>query len=175
MHPHPFLAFPPAFSFLFLSLSISPGLCLSFSLFIYRFDHKGWYDRKNLSFFEITDSVIVAAMGPPGGGRTEISNRVLRHFNLLTYTAMEDSSVATIFTTLMRHFFSSFTEDLQVTNASRLLLHSREVSWKISSPLWAKYRHIDMTSIEGVRTDDMGGEDPLKGFLYREMLSHVER
>lgn len=79
-----------------------------------RFDHKGWYDRKNLSFFEVMDSVVVAAMGPPGGGRTEISNRVLRHFNLLTYTAMEDASVATIFTTLMSHFFSNFTDDLQV-------------------------------------------------------------
>ncbi|CBZ56170.1 Dynein heavy chain 1, axonemal, related [Neospora caninum Liverpool] len=89
-------------------------------------DHKGWYDRKSLAFFEIVDTVLVGAMAPPGGGRTEPSHRVLRHFNLLTYTALEDASVATIFTTLMRHFFSPFAAELQ-SLTEKLVLATTEV------------------------------------------------
>ena len=28
---------------------------------------------------------MLAAMGPPGGGRTFITNRVIRHFNIINY------------------------------------------------------------------------------------------
>jgi dynein heavy chain len=31
----------------------------------------------------MADVQVVAAMGPPGGGRTFITNRYLRHFNML--------------------------------------------------------------------------------------------
>jgi dynein heavy chain len=50
-------------------------------------DHKGWYDRtqKEKPFMRIEDIVFVAAMGPPGGGRSPLTNRMQRHFNYLTY------------------------------------------------------------------------------------------
>ena len=36
-------------------------------------DHHGWYDRKDMFFKTIEDLVMLSAMGPPGGGRTEIT------------------------------------------------------------------------------------------------------
>ena len=45
-------------------------------------DYDGWYGRDNV-FRNMVDVQFVAAMGPPGGGRTFISNRYSRHFNNL--------------------------------------------------------------------------------------------
>jgi len=45
-------------------------------------DMGGWYGRDN-SFWAMTDVQFVAAMGTPGGGRTFITDRYLRHFNLI--------------------------------------------------------------------------------------------
>ncbi len=45
-------------------------------------DMGGWYGRDN-SFRAMTDVQFVAAMGTPGGGRTFITDRYLRHFNLI--------------------------------------------------------------------------------------------
>ena len=45
-------------------------------------DYDGWYGRDNV-FRNMVDVQFVAAMGPPGGGRTFISNRYTRHFNNL--------------------------------------------------------------------------------------------
>ena len=56
-------------------------------------DHNGWYDRKTLSFMKLDDIILLSAMGPPGGGRTFITPRLKRHFNILAYTEIEDSEV----------------------------------------------------------------------------------
>jgi len=41
-------------------------------------DHGGWYDRKSKEkhFMKIEEIIIVSAMGPPGGGRSEITQRL---------------------------------------------------------------------------------------------------
>jgi len=44
-------------------------------------DHGGWYNRKELVKFNIIDVVMVSAMGPPGGGRTFITERLKRHYS----------------------------------------------------------------------------------------------
>ena len=41
-------------------------------------DHGGWYDRKTLKWKQIVDVTLVTAMGPPGGGRQPMTNRMLR-------------------------------------------------------------------------------------------------
>ena len=43
--------------------------------------------------------IIVGCMGPPGGGRNPVSNRMLRHFNFLSFTDMSDESCVRIFDT----------------------------------------------------------------------------
>jgi dynein heavy chain len=41
-------------------------------------DYGGWYDRKERTFRRIVDTVLLAAMGPPGGGRNHITARMVR-------------------------------------------------------------------------------------------------
>ena len=78
------------------------------------FDGGGWYDRKALSFRKIIDCIYVLACGPPGGGRNHITARYVRHFNLINYTAMQDSSMQRIFETIMDSFMTTFDDKLKV-------------------------------------------------------------
>eukprot|EP00002_Diphylleia_rotans_P006932 TRINITY_DN1638_c0_g1_i1.p1 TRINITY_DN1638_c0_g1~~TRINITY_DN1638_c0_g1_i1.p1 ORF type:complete len:4126 (-),score=976.49 TRINITY_DN1638_c0_g1_i1:597-12974(-) len=71
-------------------------------------DHKGWYDRKGLVFRELIDVQLVCAMGPPGGGRNPISNRFLRHFNLLAFNELGDDSYRRIYTTILGCYMDNF-------------------------------------------------------------------
>ena len=81
------------------------------------FDHGGWYERKPpCSFRTLIDTQLVAAMGPPGGGRNPVTARLLRHFHILSFTELSDESVGRIFTTILRAFFANkgFTEGVQL-------------------------------------------------------------
>ena len=46
-------------------------------------DHKGWYNRKDQQFMKIENILILTALGPPGGGKTTITPRIVRHFNMM--------------------------------------------------------------------------------------------
>ncbi len=49
-------------------------------------DHEGWYEfkEKKKPFRKIEDLVFIAAMGPPGGGRQVLTQRLQRHFNIIS-------------------------------------------------------------------------------------------
>jgi dynein heavy chain len=78
-------------------------------------DHKGWYDRidKERSFRKIEDIIFVSAMGPPGGGRSVVTQRLQRHFNIITYTNLGSESVEMIFTKVVNKFLGSFADDVK--------------------------------------------------------------
>lgn len=42
---------------------------------------------------KLQDIILLAAQGPPGGGRTFITARLKRHFNMLSYTEIEDTEI----------------------------------------------------------------------------------
>lgn len=77
-------------------------------------DHKGWYDRtqKEKPFMKIEDIVFVSAMGPPGGGKSVITQRMQRHFNILTYTDLGSESVTMIFSKITKAFIGAFSSDV---------------------------------------------------------------
>jgi dynein heavy chain len=56
-------------------------------------DHKGWYNRKELFFMNLQDIILLSAMGPPGGGRSAITNRLMRHYNIIAYTELDESTI----------------------------------------------------------------------------------
>lgn len=78
-------------------------------------DYEGWYDivDKEKPFKNIVNIMFVGAMGPPGGGRSFLSNRFMRHFNLVTYNELVDSSIKTIFERKVNHFIGKFNEKVK--------------------------------------------------------------
>ena len=60
-------------------------------------DHGGWYDRADLTFRNLVDIQLVAAMGPPGGGRNFVTPRLIRHFHTLGITEFEEATLKRIF------------------------------------------------------------------------------
>ncbi|VDO09331.1 unnamed protein product [Rodentolepis nana] len=78
-------------------------------------DFRGWYDRKQIGAFkQIVDVNFVGAMCPPGGGRNPISQRMLRHFNFLSFNEMDEQSMTTVFSTILNSWFTQVPEDSPV-------------------------------------------------------------
>lgn len=73
-------------------------------------DHHGWYDliQKEKPFMKIEDIVFVSAMGPPGGGKSSLTQRLQRHFNIITYTYLDKGSITMIFENIVRAFIGGF-------------------------------------------------------------------
>jgi dynein heavy chain len=71
---------------------------------------------------KIEDVIMLAAMGPPGGGRSAITNRIVRHFNVIAYTDLDQITIKQIFNSLVKHFFSKF--ENEITNQIEELIDS---------------------------------------------------
>jgi dynein heavy chain len=52
----------------------------------------------------------LTALGPPGGGRTHITPRIVRHFNIIAYTDMDNITISFIFNTVVEFFLKGFNE-----------------------------------------------------------------
>jgi dynein heavy chain len=70
-------------------------------------DEGGWYDNKDKEkpWKTLQDLYFVAAMGPPGGGKTFITPRFLRHCNLVSLANFDDDVMIKIFSTILQWFF----------------------------------------------------------------------
>ena len=64
-------------------------------------DHGYWYERKDTTSFKLQDIQLVAAMGPPGGGRNIVTDRFTRHFNLISINPFNDETMIRIFSTMI--------------------------------------------------------------------------
>ncbi len=56
---------------------------------------------------------MLTALGPPGGGRTHITPRIIRHFNVIAYTEMDNAAISNIFNYMIEFFFKSFNEEVK--------------------------------------------------------------
>jgi dynein heavy chain len=55
-------------------------------------------------------------MGKPGGGRAEISNRILSKFHVINFTVPSERNMKRIYETIASHKFSQFDEDIKNTS-----------------------------------------------------------
>uniref|UniRef100_A0A8B9YXV7 Dynein axonemal heavy chain 3 n=1 Tax=Bos mutus grunniens TaxID=30521 RepID=A0A8B9YXV7_BOSMU len=72
-------------------------------------DHGYWFDKKDTNKLDIVDVLLVTAMGPPGGGRNDITGRFTRHLNIISINAFEDDILTKIFSSIADwHFGKGF-------------------------------------------------------------------
>lgn len=57
-----------------------------------------------ISFYSM--QLLVCAMGPPGGGRNDITGRFTRHFNVIAIDSFDDDTMSKIFTSISDWHFS---------------------------------------------------------------------
>ena len=76
-------------------------------------DYGGWYEREKQSWRNILDMQLIAAMGPPGGGRSQISERLQSRFNLINFTFPADSQLRRIFESILAPKLSEFDEEIK--------------------------------------------------------------
>ena len=49
-------------------------------------DYGGWFDRPQYEIFKkVEDIQFITSMGPPGGGRNEISRRITTKFTMINF------------------------------------------------------------------------------------------
>ena len=77
-------------------------------------DVYGIFNVSNCPQVNLTDIILIAAMGPPGGGRNPITPRFLRHFNTFTINEFESDTMKLIFSRIMDwHLSKSFSAEMK--------------------------------------------------------------
>ena len=98
-------------------------------------DHGHWYDRKDTSKLELLDVLLVCALSPPGCGRNDVSNRFIRHMNILGIDSFDDETLRRIFTTevdwhfKVRSYFVCFNIFLHISGTRNLQVHLGSLYW----------------------------------------------
>uniref|UniRef100_A0A2K5CLM4 Dynein axonemal heavy chain 2 n=1 Tax=Aotus nancymaae TaxID=37293 RepID=A0A2K5CLM4_AOTNA len=76
-------------------------------------DYGFWYDRAKQTIKYIREMFLMAAMGPPGGGRTIISPRLQSRFNVINMTFPTESQIIRIFGTMINQKLQDFEEEVK--------------------------------------------------------------
>ena len=77
--------------------------------------------RKDTSALNLVDQLLVSAMGPPGGGRNDITPRFLRHFNIISIDSFSTETMRNIFSVIMDWHFNNHGFDMQIRRFSKVL------------------------------------------------------
>ncbi|CAH8660135.1 unnamed protein product [Schistosoma rodhaini] len=94
-------------------------------------DHDHWYDRKDNTKQYLVDVHFMAAMGPPGGGRNNITSRLIRHTNVLGVNEFDDQTMLKIFTTITdKHFSNGF--EPQFMRLSKIIVQATLNVYKLA-------------------------------------------
>ena len=91
-------------------------------------DQGGWYDRKENLFKKLIDFRFISAMGTPGGGRTYLTPRFMRHLSLISLTDFEDDTLLRIFSSILHSVFvnNKFSENV-IKLENKIVQASRDI------------------------------------------------
>lgn len=73
----------------------------------------GRYDRRRQTRRHIQRIQLVAAMGPPGGGRNVITNRLLTRFNVINMTFPAEKQIVRIYGTMLNQQLAEFQPEVK--------------------------------------------------------------
>eukprot|EP01119_Soliformovum_irregulare_P016871 TRINITY_DN4946_c0_g1_i1.p1 TRINITY_DN4946_c0_g1~~TRINITY_DN4946_c0_g1_i1.p1 ORF type:complete len:2093 (-),score=654.99 TRINITY_DN4946_c0_g1_i1:1564-7461(-) len=76
-------------------------------------DYGFWYDRQKQSVKMIKEMQLVCAMGPPGGGRSDIPSRLQSRFHVITFTFPNETQIRRIYGTLINQKLVDFEDDIK--------------------------------------------------------------
>jgi dynein heavy chain, axonemal len=106
-------------------------------------DQHAFYDVHKLFLKHVQDTICLAACAPPGGGRNELSPRLVRHFNMVWLCSLSADSMTRIFTSILGGFVQTYTPNFinlvqpMVTGSVNIYLRiQREL---LPTPLRAHY------------------------------------
>ncbi|CAO2583041.1 Dynein axonemal heavy chain 3, partial [Lemmus lemmus] len=92
-------------------------------------DHGYWFDKKDTNRLDIVDVLLVTAMGPPGGGRNDITGRFTRHLNIISINAFEDDILTKMFSSIADwHFGKGF--DVLFLRYGRMLVQATQTIYR---------------------------------------------
>uniref|UniRef100_A0A8B9MHC5 Dynein axonemal heavy chain 3 n=1 Tax=Accipiter nisus TaxID=211598 RepID=A0A8B9MHC5_9AVES len=94
-------------------------------------DHGHWYDKKDTSKINIIDVLLVSAMGPPGGGRNDITGRFARHLNIVSICSFDDDTLTQIFTAVADWHFGKGFEPLFL-RLGKIMVQATMVIYKMA-------------------------------------------
>ena len=132
-------------------------------------DHTGWYDRRELAFRSIVDVQFLAAMGPPGGGRNNVTNRYLRHYSVISVTQFSNESLVRIFGSLVDWWMKKNEYGAQITKyklpmvAATVDLYEQVQVGLLPTPMKSHYTFNlrDLSKVfQGVEKCKPGVEEP---------------
>jgi dynein heavy chain len=97
-------------------------------------DHKGFFDRDKLFWKDVVDTLLITCAAPPGGGRSAVTPRFVRHHNVLCMPAASNHALELIFTSILEAHVKKF--DKSVTDLTKgAVLATMEVYESISKEL----------------------------------------
>jgi dynein heavy chain len=70
-------------------------------------DQGGFYDRPDFYWKDIERFIILCAAAPPGGGRSPLTPRFMRHFHVLCVPDPSEDALRTIFESIIREFLNA--------------------------------------------------------------------
>ncbi|XP_039277425.1 dynein heavy chain 2, axonemal [Nilaparvata lugens] len=76
-------------------------------------DYGFWYDRQKQFLKHIRNLQLIGAMGPPGGGRNHISNRLLSRFSVINLAFPNESDICLIFGTMLQQHTTTFDDSVR--------------------------------------------------------------
>lgn len=97
-------------------------------------DHRGFYDRKRLFFKTVQDAQFIAACGPPGGGKMEVTPRMLRHFNMFWMTTLPVDTMNRILSSILGGWLRTSSPQLE-SLAERIVEATVDMFFQIVSDL----------------------------------------
>ena len=98
-------------------------------------DHAGWYNRKENVYQQLVDIQFIGAMAPPGGGRTQITQRYMRHFNVFNFLPFSNESLEHVFSIIINWFFGKGFSDEVKEVAQSLVSGTVKVYNNVSAAL----------------------------------------